>query len=221
LTSLLRYKERYGKEVDLKGALFEVGDNHFHESWAQPAFMMSVGLRKRHMFLDLGCGCLRGTSLLVDYLDQGNFHGADVSQPLLNQCGPILKYVDVKNKPILHLINDYDFFKLTKTKFDYILSVSVLTHVLPDDIETFFRGVAGCLKPNGTYYFTIYPLDDGSFKGDMERMCYNIDYLKKVGDNAGLLIQDIPGEYHNLCNNFIDKVNTPMLGQWVLKGVLK
>lgn len=220
MTDLSVYKKRYDHPADLKQALWSVGDNHQHELWAQPAFMMSVGLRKYHKFLDLGCGCLRGTALLVDYLEQGNFFGVDVSQSYIDQAQARLDMVGVRNKANLFCISDYDIFNLAKTKFDFILSVSILTHVMPDHIPALFSGVKECLSEKGQYFFTIYPETIYNYHGDIEAMGYKKEYLMDIGKQCGLSISDISGDYPNLCDNFLKRVNTPMLGQWAMRATL-
>ncbi len=220
MKDLAAYRSRYDVEVDLKKALHAVGGNDAHEYWAQPAFMMSRGLRPHHTFLDLGCGCLRGTALLVAYVNEGNFYGADVSKSFLSKSQERLDELKITRKPNLFHVENFDLFNILKYKFDYVLAVSLLTHILPKDLPDLFRGVSDVLHKTGEFYFTIYPVEGKLYAGDMECMYYNKDYLIDIGYKSGLKIEDIPGKYPNPCKNFIKRVNTPMLGQWVMKAKL-
>ena len=213
------YQHRYEHKGGLKEALYVVGDNHDFESIAQTAFMQIVGLRPDHKFLDFGCGCLRGTAKLVDYLEQGNFFGADVSEGLLNQSYQRLEEMGIKKTPCLKVLDDYNLEALFHEKFDFILSVSVLTHILPHDLPSLFYGISKVLNPEGIWYFTIYPTEE-SYSGNVEIMRYNKQYLKDVAEKNGLYIEDIEGDFPNPSPGikFINRVNTPLIGQWVMRA---
>lgn len=217
--TLALYKRRYEHTGDLKQALYVVGDNHDFESITQTAFMQIAGLRPNHKFLDFGCGCLRGTAKLVDYLDDGNFFGTDVSEGLLGQSYRRLEEMGIKKTPCLQVLNDYNLEELFKEKFDFILSVSVLTHILSHDLPALFSGISKVLKPRGIWYFTIYPTEE-AFSGNVEIMRYNKQYLKDVAEQNGLYIEDISGDFPNPSPGikFISRVNTPLLGQWVMRA---
>lgn len=63
---------------DAVGGLWdEVGDLQFN-------FLVAQGLKPEHSFLDVGCGCLRGGVRFLKYLDDGNYHGIDAQQALLD-----------------------------------------------------------------------------------------------------------------------------------------
>jgi SAM-dependent methyltransferase len=218
LIDVEKYNSNYPQGYDLESAIEVVGSNADHELWAQPAFMMSVGLRRNHKFLDFGCGCLRGTALLVDYLQEGNFYGVDISAPILSQSFKRLDVLGVKTKPNLFHIKNYDLFGMLKTKFDFILSVSILTHILPADLGILFSSIREVLSDDGKYYFSIYPTEEANFLGDIGCMFYRKDYLIQEAKKEGLLVSDIEGNYRNLCSNFISAVNTPMMGQWMMKA---
>lgn len=217
------YRNRYSFSGSIDEALLFTGANAEIEEINQPMFMKSVGLKNHHYFLDLGCGCLRGTINLIDDLNPGHFYGADVSQGLINTAFERVKSRGIKNTPNLFVINDFDLEKYFPVKFDYILSVSLLTHLLPESIPYLFNGISKILKKEGTYYFTIYPTlsDDKIFDGDIEVMRYNQDYLKTVGKEYGLLIESLDGQYENpvKTNQFLKFTNTPYIGQWVMKAV--
>jgi len=224
LSNLATYKNRYSFSGGISDALWAVGSNEIFEQDAQLSFMKRVGLKPSDIFLDLGCGCLRGSAKIVDYLNAGNFYGADISDGLIDIIPMRLELLGITKKPNIYLINDYDFFGLIGKKFDYVLSVSILTHLLPGEIAEFFSGVSKILTKNGVYYFTIYPTTQAEFVGDIEQAEYNIEWLIKTGRENGLNVFDIPGDYKNPSPipelNLIDRVNTPEMAQWVMGATL-
>jgi ubiquinone/menaquinone biosynthesis C-methylase UbiE len=219
--SLLQYAQRYKFDGDLSEAIDFVGANGDFELKSQRDFMIAHGLKPDQTFLDLGCGCLRGTAYLVDYLNDGNFFGADVSKSLIAMAPARLDALGVSNKPTLVPIENFNLPAVFKTQFDFILSVSLLTHVLPADIPSLFRGVAGVLEPTGTWFFTMYPSYNTDFYGDIECMYYNKEWLIAKGKQCGLIIEDIPGDFLNPAPmpHIIERVNST-LGQWVMKARL-
>lgn len=221
--TLESYKTKFKFNGDLKKALYHVGSNEGLEEVNQPLFMKSVGLKPHHKFLDLGCGCLRGTVRLVDYLNDGNFFGMDVDNGILIKA--VERIHGCKNGVFLSEISNFDLKSYIPSglKFDFILSVSLLTHLLPDAIPELFCGVSEILKPFGTWYFTIYPIDVSGFEGSMAIAKYNKGYIIEQGKKNGLNIEDIPGDYENPCPppRLIERVNFPMMGQWVMKASIR
>lgn len=217
------YKNRYKFDGSIDEALYFTGANPEWEEKNQPAFIKSVGLFPSHKFLDLGCGCLRGTLNLIDYLNDGNFYGADVSDGLIESAEKRVINNGLVNTPRLEVIEDFELDKVFSNKFDYILSVSLLTHLYPDAIPYLFHGVSKVLSDKGQYYFTIYPLYDEKriCSGTIDEMKYQPEYLKSVGKEYGLTITDLEGDYENPVpsNTFLKRTNTPYLAQWVMKAV--
>ena len=218
LTESKKAYEFTSKSVD--DALYAVGANDVMEVESQLEFVKNRGLLTTHKFLDLGCGCLRGSAKIVQYLDEGNFYGADISEGLLDIIPKRLAMLNITRSPITKVINDYDFLNLFDTKFHFILSVSVLTHMLPEMVPPFFAGVAKVLRGDGVFYFTLYPTNENLHYGNIDLSFFNKDWLIAEGLKAGLKIEDIPGDYPNKFKNYIQRVNVPEMGQWVMKGTL-
>lgn len=220
---LAPYKNRYAFGADsISDALWAVGSNETFEVDSQLCFVKNRGLKETQKFLDLGCGCLRGSAKIVDYLNDGNFYGADISEGLLSVIPSRLKMLGIKNQPNISLLNDYEFDKLFNIKFDMILSVSILTHMLPNAILPLFQGISKILKKNGIYYFTIYPTKHPIQEGDIEVSFFNKEWLIETGKQAGLEVKDIPGDYANPSpiSNYIERVNFPEVAQWVMSAKL-
>lgn len=217
------YKKAYefNYKGDLNDALMRVGGNGDFEADNQPLFMKKQGLESFHKFLDLGCGCLRGTARLADYLRPGNFYGADVSQGLLDASRDRLSALGIENSPTLVKLDDFKFeyFQNMMIKFDYILSVSLLTHLLPEAVSDLFDGIKKILAKNGTYFFTIIPSEYDDHIGDVEVSQYNKIFLGKMAQEKDLVLKDILADYPNPVPDFqvITRVNQPYIGQWMLE----
>ena len=212
-----RYWNDYTGSAELK-----VGGEPELESLLQYDFCLKAGLKPSDKFLDFGCGCLRGTLGLVGYLDRGNYHGCDVSGKLLEagRGRAIEKYG--ANPPIdLRETHDFDLQGTFGKLFDVVLSVSLLTHVLPSDLASCMSGVRDVLGKNGRWFFTIYPLDEGApeeAKGDIGLMHYKRSFIKVVGATLGLHVSDYGTKLRKNpveSNQFLEKVNNT-LGQWVM-----
>ena len=70
---------------------------HNRHDWVGPGYhemkrdfqitsLKSLGLQPRHVFLDLGCGTLRGGIPIIDYLETGNYWGVDVRSKVLSEA---------------------------------------------------------------------------------------------------------------------------------------
>lgn len=200
----------------------KVGGEAELEEYLQSRFCLSAGLREKDNFLDYGCGCLRGTIGLVRYLQEGHFHGCDISTNLLDSgiSRVVSRYggdMGVTLKPVI----DFNLAEVWKKKFDFILSVSLVTHILESDIRDCFRGVRDVLAQDGRWFFTIYPIwetEEREFGGDIGVMFYKRSYLKKIGEEVGLDIVDYGEDLKENpvhSNQFLTHVNSG-LGQWVM-----
>jgi cyclopropane fatty-acyl-phospholipid synthase-like methyltransferase len=218
------YKKRYEFNGNLNEAFFAVGDNEEFEVENQPRLARFLGLKPEHKFLDLGCGCLRGTAKLLAYLNRGNFHGADVSRGLLDMAEERLKKLKIRRTPHLWEMVDFNLEKLINEKFDFVMSISLLTHILPHDLDKLFIGVRDILKPDGVWYFSMYPVVNQlkNHEGDIDISRYDKNFLKTVGKKVGLHIEDIHGDFDNpvKSNQYLEKTNTPFCAQWIMKATL-
>jgi hypothetical protein len=46
-------------------------------------YLVGHGLERDMRLLEIGCGNLRAGHLFIDYLESGNYHGIDISPPIL------------------------------------------------------------------------------------------------------------------------------------------
>jgi SAM-dependent methyltransferase len=130
-------------------------------------------LRQTESILDVGCGCGQKTLPLLGYIKKdGHYWGTDLSKRAIIWCQRNItrKYpqfefyhVDlfnsVYNPKGTYLAEKYRFpFK--DQSFDFILLVSVFTHMLPNGVENYFKEIARLLKDEGRAFITFFLLND-------------------------------------------------------------
>jgi SAM-dependent methyltransferase len=219
------YKNRWTFNGTSEEAAIFSGANVGYESRMQHDFMLSRGLKPEHSFLDYGCGALRGTIRLVDYLDDGNFCGSDISVGLLKEAILECQRLKLQHLPILQLMDSFDATFLCR-EFDYVLCNSVTVHIHPSDIEDLFIGIGSVLKPEGKAYVSIHPLDEKEqqdYRWDGYRWWYKTSYLITMARKSGLNLSNIPGKIANRVpgqrHPVIPFVNTNMT-EWMMEGTL-
>jgi len=184
------------------------------EPWArkvQSSFLRKQGLLPNHVFLDLGCGWLRGTIDLVDYLDDGNFHGIDISGANIERAMARAKQVS-QHIPKLTVASRFEISQIwPNLQFDYIFAASLFTHIYPGDVQECLRVVSTALK--GKFYATIFkdntvPISDGwcgtcidhcpehSTKARRENFrrldfCYNTSWIGRIAKEHDLQLAEI------------------------------
>jgi SAM-dependent methyltransferase len=162
---------------------------------AQPNFLKKQGLLPHHVFLDLGCGYLRGTIDLVDYLEDGHFFGIDISQAnietarerALQQC---------RHKPNLATSSLFEIEQIwPNVRFDFILAASLFTHLWPADVEECLRQTSRVLR--GKFFATIYKDNTVAVYDGWCGSC--IDHEKRHSVNP--MRRWWIGRYLNFCHN--------------------
>jgi SAM-dependent methyltransferase len=228
MTTKINHWPAYQKRWEFSGTSEEAvifsGSNGGYEARMQYEFMLARGLRPESRFLDLGCGALRGTIRIIDYLNSGNFFGADISVGLLKEAMIECQRQKLSYIPFLQLMDSFDLESLFSFKFDFILANSLTVHIEPDDIQELCHGIAAILKNNGKAFISVYPLDEAEkepYKWDGYRWWYKRSWIAKEAAKVGLNISDIPGRIQNRIPGqrkpIIPFVNTNMT-EWMMEG---
>jgi SAM-dependent methyltransferase len=100
------------------------------------------GLRRDERVIDYGCGSLRVGQHLIRYLDAGNYTGLDVTDAFYRDGLKMLEpgLVEAK-RPHLAIIDEALVSGLSLDPPDVLLSVAVVMHVPPDELDGFFRRI--------------------------------------------------------------------------------
>jgi len=117
------------------------------------------GLRPSHRFLDVGCGIGRMAVPLAAHLQTGRYHGFDIAKWKVAYCRRTVgrkrpdfqfHHADVFNKyynPRGRVRACEYRFPFDDESFDFVLLVSVFTHMLPADMEHYFAEIARVMSP--------------------------------------------------------------------------
>jgi SAM-dependent methyltransferase len=134
-------------------------------------------LKQNDRVLDVGCGIGRMAVPLIKYLNgQDSYEGFDLDPIGVNWCKKKItpKYpnfhfqlADIYNKKYnpkgKYTGSEYRFPYKDKS-FDFVLSISVLTHMLPKDMENYISEISRVLDTGKKCLITFFLLNEESLK---------------------------------------------------------
>ena len=154
----------------------------------------------------LECGCSSG------YMTQ--FLGENVTA--VDTSGDMIELAKQKN-PAAEFHN-LDMFKIDtlNKQFDKIVSKRVMTHLLPDELERFFKVVNKCLKDDGVFVFDV---ENKSLLRNLVRPIYvaifrttgfktyqhDIRSISKILDKAGFVVMSFKYFNHRVGKQLVIK----------------
>jgi hypothetical protein len=132
----------------------------------QLTFMKSIGLKKHHKLIDVGCGCFRGGIYFGEYLNKNNYYGLDINKHFIingyeNEIIPLNLSSKIPKKNIL--ITDHYDVPVFNTTFDYAWSLSLWTHLPFDECEKCLIKIMETMKSGGMYYTTFFLVEDSEY----------------------------------------------------------
>ena len=135
-------------------------------------FVRRGGLAPHERVLDLGCGTGRMAVPLTQFLDErGSYEGADVSGPGIAWCHraitPVYPRFRFRRLDLAHPLYNPEgegdasraVLPWADGSFDFIAMVSVLTHLLSDEVHRYAREVSRLLAPGGRVFATAFLLN--------------------------------------------------------------
>ncbi len=139
-----------GKHRDMVGGMWdEIGQLQFE-------FLCARGLKPGHRLLDIGCGSLRGGLHAIKYLETGNYYGLDINPSLIEAGRHELRLAGLTHKnPHLALSESFEL-GVFRQKFDYVLALSVFTHLFANHIIRCLAEVRDVLAPEGRFFATFF-----------------------------------------------------------------
>lgn len=162
-------------------------------------FMRHVGLKPEHKLLDIGCGCLRGGLHFINYLENGNYFGLDINSSLINAGKVEMLEAGLSFKNPNLLVDDSFSIEKFNQKFDFMISVSLFTHLPLDIIQICLSKVRENLKPAGQHYSTFFQAPNSAHTenirqepGGIVTKCnsdpfhYSVDEIASAAESAGL-----------------------------------
>ncbi|MFL5295972.1 MAG: class I SAM-dependent methyltransferase [Phenylobacterium sp.] len=138
--------------------------------------------------LDLGCGCGRMAIPFVNFLTEGRFYGCDVWPEGIAWCEENLTSRGNASFHLQPAANNYyftDFEASKKNDFklewledgvlDASYAISVFTHLIREDAQSYLSEIARGTKVGGLGYFTFFVIDK-----------YFAAYRDRTGNHAAL-----------------------------------
>jgi len=108
--------------------------------------LISLGLKQNHICVDYGCGSLRIGCHFIRHLDSGCYWGLDVNQRFLSDGKELIgQDLRLRKSPNLHLISDETMAQARTARPNFIFSKSVLLHVHPDELATYFDRITSLM----------------------------------------------------------------------------
>jgi len=152
---------------DVGGGDFEAVGLEFRQH-----FITLAGLRAGDQVLEIGCGCGRMAIPLTRYLSGGGrYVGFDVVKDSIVWCRTHLTkmfpnfefhYSDIYNlryNPLGKKPAREFQFPFRDQTFDFVLLISVFTHLLPNDLEHYFKEISRLVKKGGKVFMTFFLLN--------------------------------------------------------------
>ena len=108
----------------------------------------TFGVGAADTVVDFGCGSLRVGQHFIHHLDPGHYWGLDISDRFFSDGLALLPagMQDEKN-PRLHVINAESLALARAAKPDFIFSTAVMKHVPRDELDEFWKSIAGLMHP--------------------------------------------------------------------------
>ena len=135
-------------------------------------WLIHQGLASFHRVLDVGCGVGRMTRPLTRHLKNGgSYDGIDISADKIRYCQETFErlhpnfhfhHADIYSKfynPVGERQASEYRFPFDDEKFDFVLLVSVFTHMLPADMEHYLSEVARVMLKNAKSICTFWLTD--------------------------------------------------------------
>jgi SAM-dependent methyltransferase len=180
-----------------------------------------AGLAPNHHVLDVGSGIGRVAAALTSYLEKvATYEGFDVVRTGVDWCSkhisryyPNFNFRHAPLKNDLYRSDGADAAKFSfpypDQHFDFVIVVSVFTHLLPLETTRYLREISRVLRPEGSVFATFFlfetskyspetqnqrfpfPHDHGHYRLMHRRVrsanvAYEESYLWRVFDDAGL-----------------------------------
>ena len=162
------------------GGRWEEMGNHQFE------YLVEKGLRPESTLLDYGCGSLRGGLHYINYLEERNYFGVDISPEILEAGKKFLQEEELEYKnPTLKMVNDLNFEDFEGKTFDFILAQSVLTHMPQNNIEMCLKNVRKVMDKDTIFFATFFMDDKVLATRNYMTFHFPLQLMQDIGDEYG------------------------------------
>lgn len=142
--------------------------------------------------LEVGCGCGQMASQLLFFLNKNAmYQGMDVNKEEIDWCmrniKPLRKNFHFSVVNVFHNIYnpggkihaDRFHFPYKKNSFDFVILLSVFTHMMPKDLENYIREIYRVLRKGGKCFMTFFLLNEyslSSLEGKRTTILFPTEY---------------------------------------------
>lgn len=151
-----------------------------------------AGLTSSSHLLDIGCGIGRMAIPLTNHIsNKGRYEGFDAIEKGVQWCRRNIQekfnhfhfqYIPLSND--LYRKGGMDptsfIFPYPSRSFDLCIAISVFTHMLPDELNNYFKEINRVLKAGGKCFATFFVLDEQSSKA---MKFGSFQFLYNMGDH--------------------------------------
>jgi SAM-dependent methyltransferase len=152
----------------------------------QHDFCLEMGLKKKHRFLDIGCGVLRGGIPIISHLYSGRYIGVDVREETIKIAHEeLMAHKLVYKKPELLVCEDIGDLPV-EGPIDFVWAFSVLFHMHDEILVKCMSTVKRILAADGVFYANVDTSSklDGSWKG-FPKVHRSLETMTALAEDAG------------------------------------
>ncbi|NDC77078.1 MAG: hypothetical protein EBZ67_04280 [Chitinophagia bacterium] len=123
----------------------------------QFSFLLSQGLCKEHVLLDIACGSLRLGVKVIPFLEPGHYLGIDKERMLIEKgiSEELDESIFSEKKPILICNSDFDFNQFG-VYVDMAIAQSLFTHITSPQICSCLANLRPWMKPESRFFATFF-----------------------------------------------------------------
>lgn len=130
------------------------GQNAFND-------IRALGVTPDSTIADFGCGTLRVGQHFIGYLGTGRYWGLDVTDRFYQDGLALLPQDLVRTKaPNLRVISPESLAECRAAKPDIVFSIHVLMHVPEDEVDGYWRNLAGLMHTGSRAFVTCYVAEE-------------------------------------------------------------
>lgn len=150
-------------------------EEHFKNTatWSFRELVRRGRCRTSSNIIDIGSGCGRLALPFAELVKTGTYYGTDVFSDGIAWCQQNISNTHPNFKFVPQSVEHNYYFggeaKPSSTltlgfvpdrSIDFVFSISVFTHLVEADAQTYLREIARCLKPDAIAYITAFIIDD-------------------------------------------------------------
>ena len=139
-----------GHRAYVGGKWEEIGNLQFE-------FLKAQGLRPEHVFLDVGCGSLRGGVHFIPYLNAENYLGIEKEETLI-QAGLVQELGEemaLAKRPEFVISGAFAFHHFSK-RANFALAQSLFTHLTLDGLQLCLKNLRPQMQNDGRFFATFF-----------------------------------------------------------------